>query len=167
MPTHQPSPHAPSHASLALRSTLHCLTGCAIGEVTGMALGTMLHWGNGSTVAVSTALAFLSGYALTMRPLLAAGIPWSRAAALALASDTLSIAIMEVVDNALMLVIPGAMNATIDTLLFWGSLLASLVLAGIAAYPANRWLVAHGRGHGSHGAHAISPHGPGHPPNTR
>jgi len=132
---------------LAFSATLHCLTGCAIGEVLGMVAGTQLGWGSGATVAVSVVLAFLFGYALTLRPLLRGGIPWAMALRLALAADTVSIAVMEIVDNAAMLLIPGAMDAPIWAPLFWGSLLASLVLAGIAAYPVNLWLIARGRGH--------------------
>ena len=157
--------HPPSHAShaartsdgrqgpgrstnlVALSATLHCLTGCSIGEILGMVLGTGLGWGNLHTVAVSIALAFAFGYAFTMRPLLGAGIPLRAALGTALAADTLSIAIMEIVDNGIMLVIPGAMEAPLASALFWSSLLASLALAGVAAYPVNRWLILRGCGH--------------------
>jgi hypothetical protein len=144
-PSSTPRPAAVSR--LAFSATLHCLTGCSIGEVLGMVTGTQLGWGTGATVAVSVVLAFLFGYALTLRPLLRGGIPWAMALRLALAADTVSIAVMEIVDNAAMLLIPGAMDAPIWAPLFWGSLLASLVLAGIAAYPVNLWLIARGRGH--------------------
>jgi Domain of unknown function (DUF4396) len=137
----------PSLSRLALTATVHCLTGCAIGEVLGMVIGSSLRWGNSGTIALSVVLAFCFGYALTMRPLLAAGLGARAAAGLAFASDTASIAIMELVDNGLMLVIPGAMDAGLDTRLFWGSLVLSLVIAGAAAFPVNRWLIARGRGH--------------------
>jgi len=143
----------PSRNRIALSATIHCLTGCAIGEVLGMVIGTAAGWPNGATVGLSIVLAFASGYALTMRSLLASGVPGARALRLALAADTISIAIMEVVDNALMLVIPGAMDAGIGSALFWGSLAISLGVAGMAAFPANRWLIGRGRGHALvHGA---------------
>lgn len=142
----------------AWSATLHCLTGCAIGEVAGMVIGTALGWGNGPTIGLAVVLAFLFGYALTMRPLLASGLPLKRAAALALASDTASIGVMEIVDNAIMLVIPNAMDAPLDSLLFWGSLALALALAAVAAFPVNRWLIARGRGHAV--VHAY--HQPGH-----
>ena len=146
---------------VALAATLHCLGGCAVGEVLGLALGTALGWGNGATIAVAVALAFVFGYLFTLGPLLRAGIPPRRAFALTLASDTLSIAIMELVDNAIMLAIPGAMDAGLTDPRFWLALTASLVLAGFAAFPANRWLIARGRGHAVvHAAHA------GHPPDS-
>jgi hypothetical protein len=132
---------------LAFSATVHCLTGCSIGEVLGMVIGTALSWGNWPTVALSVVLAFLFGYAFTLVPLLRASIAVNTALGLAFASDTLSITIMEIVDNAVMLVIPGAMEAGLGSPLFWGSLAVSLILAGIAAFPANRWLIARGRGH--------------------
>ena len=138
---------------LALSATVHCLTGCSIGEIAGMVLGTALGWTNLPTVALSIVLAFMFGYALTVRPLLAAGLGLRRALPLALASDTLSIAVMEVVDNGIMLAVPGAMDTPLDSARFWSSLLLSLVLAGIAAFPVNRWLIARGRGHAVVGAH--------------
>ena len=143
---------------LALTATTHCLTGCAIGEVLGMVLGTAFHWSNSATIVVSVVLAFLFGYGLTVRPLLASGLTTPVVLKLAFASDTASITIMEIVDNALMLLIPGAMNAPLDSARFWGSLAFSLLLAGIAAFPVNRWLIARGRGHAVVHAH----HGPGH-----
>jgi hypothetical protein len=133
--------------ALAARATLHCLSGCAIGEVLGMVIGTTLGWSNAATIALAVALAFAFGYALTMLPLLRAALPLRKALWLALLSDTVSITIMEIVDNAVMLVIPGAMDAPLDGLLFWASLAFSLVVAGLAAYPVNRWLIARGRGH--------------------
>jgi hypothetical protein len=132
---------------LAVSATVHCLTGCSIGEVLGMILGTTLRWGDVLTVAISIALAFVFGYTLTLRPLLRAKLPLVSALRLALASDTLSIAVMEIIDNAVMVLVPGAMDAPIHHPRFWGTLVFSLVVAGIAAYPVNRWLIARGRGH--------------------
>ncbi len=132
---------------LALSATVHCLTGCAIGEVLGMVIGVGWGWGNLATVALSVVLAFVFGYSFTLVPLLRAGMAFGAALGLALASDTVSIAIMEVVDNAVMLVIPGAMEAGLAQPLFWASLALSLVVAGVAAFPVNRWLIARGRGH--------------------
>ena len=137
----------PSLNWITLSATLHCLAGCAIGEVAGMVIGTYLGWGNLETILLAVALAFLSGYALTMMPLLRSGYGVKAATRLALAADTASIAVMEVVDNLLMWVIPGAMDAPLDSGLFWGSLAASLLVAGAAAFPLNRWLIARGRGH--------------------
>jgi len=131
----------------ALSATIHCLTGCAIGEVAGMVIGTALGWGNAATIAVAMGLAFATGYAFTIFPLLRAGLPVKRALGLALAADTMSVTIMEIVDNLIMLAIPGAMNARLSEALFWSSLVASLVIAGVAAYAANRWLIARGKGH--------------------
>ena len=133
--------------ALALSATLHCLTGCAIGEVLGMIIGTALDWSNFATIAISVALAFFFGYSLTMLPLLRSGLAFSAAVPLALASDTISIAVMEFVDNAIMVLIPGALGAGLGNLLFWGSLAAALLIAGAAAYPVNRWLLARGKGH--------------------
>ncbi len=148
---------------LALSATLHCLAGCSIGEVLGMAIGTALSWSNLPTIVLSVVLAFF-GYGMTLRPLRRAGVPLPSAWRLAIASDTLSITVMEIVDNAFMLAVPGAMDAELDDPLFWGSLLASLLVAGAAAYPVNRWLIARGRGHAlvaEHHDHASLPPGPG------
>ena len=144
---HDGRPHGGSLNRLALSATLHCLTGCSIGEIFGMVIGTALGWGVGATIGLAVALAFAFGYALTMLPLLRAGLTFRRAARLALAADTASITIMEIVDNAIMLIVPGAMTAGLDSGLFWGSLATALVLAAIAAYPINRWLLSRGRGH--------------------
>jgi len=142
-----PGGHGGSLNRLAWSATLHCLTGCAIGEILGMVVGTALGWGNLETIALAVVLAFFFGYALTIRPLLVSGMPLRQAAKLALAADTASITVMEVVDNAIMLLIPGAMYAPLDSLLFWGSLSVALALAAIAAFPVNRWLIARGKGH--------------------
>jgi Domain of unknown function (DUF4396) len=132
---------------MAVSATLHCLTGCAIGEVAGVAIGTALGLPDATTIALAIALAFLFGYGLTSLPLLRAGLALSAVVPIALASDTLSIAVMEIVDNAILLVIPGAMDAGLGTLLFWGSLSFALFVAGVIAVPVNRWLIARGRGH--------------------
>jgi hypothetical protein len=133
--------------AVALSATLHCLTGCAIGEVLGMIVGTALGFSEWGTVALAVALAFLFGYALTSLPLLRAGLALSAVIPIALASDTLSIAVMEVVDNAIMLAIPGAMEAGLTNELFWGSLAFALAVAGAVAFPVNRWLLQRGKGH--------------------
>jgi hypothetical protein len=150
--THDHSRHGQRKAAASLNrvafsATTHCLTGCAIGEVLGMVIGTALAWSNAATIALSVVLAFLFGYALTMIPLIRHGLAFGSVIGLALASDTVSIAIMEFVDNAIMLVIPGAMDAGLTSPLFWGSLAFSLVVAGAVAYPVNRWMIARGYGH--------------------
>jgi hypothetical protein len=133
--------------SLAISATLHCLTGCAIGEVSGMVIGTALGFSDWGTVALAVALAFLFGYALTSLPLLRAGLALAAVIPIALASDTVSIAVMEVIDNAIMVTVPGAMEAQLDSLLFWGTLSVALVIAGMVAVPFNRWLLKRGKGH--------------------
>ena len=136
-----------SLSRLAFTATLHCLTGCAIGEVLGMVIGTALGWSNLQTIGLAVILAFIFGYGLTMLPLLRSGMAFGAVLKLALAADTVSIAIMEIVDNLIMLLIPGAMHAGLGSLLFWGSLAGALVIAGAAAFPVNRWLISRGRGH--------------------
>ena len=131
----------------ALSATLHCLTGCAIGEVLGIVIGTALGWGDFATIALAIVLAFFFGYLLTMLPLLRSGLALGAALPLAFASDTLSITVMEIVDNLIILVIPGAMDAGLGSLLFWGSLAFALVIAGVAAFPVNRYLISRGKGH--------------------
>jgi Domain of unknown function (DUF4396) len=133
--------------SLALMATVHCLTGCAIGEVAGMAIGTAIGLSNLGTVVLAIVLAFLFGYGLTSLPLLRSGMALGAVIPIAFASDTLSIATMEVVDTLIVLTIPGAMDAGLDSLLFWGSLAFALVVAGLVALPVNRWLIARGKGH--------------------
>lgn len=132
---------------LAFSATLHCLSGCAVGEVLGLAIGTALGWATAPTIVLAVALAFLFGYAFTMFPLLRAGLAFGAVLKLALAADTISILIMEVIDNAIMLAIPGAMDAGLGSPLFWGSLAVALLIAGAFAFPVNRWLIARGKGH--------------------
>jgi hypothetical protein len=132
---------------VALSATLHCLTGCAIGEVVGMIVATALDLSNFASVALAIVLAFVFGYALTSLPLLRAGLALAAVVPIALASDTLSIATMEIVDNAIILVVPGAIDAELGDVLFWGSLSFALAIAGVFAFPVNRWLLARGKGH--------------------
>ena len=140
--------------AVALSATLHCLTGCAIGEIAGMVIGTAAGFSNLTTIVLSVVLAFVFGYALTSMPLLRAGLALAVVIPIALASDTLSIAVMEIVDNAIVVLVPGAMDAGLASLLFWGSLAFALAVAGVFAFPVNRWLIARGRGHAVvHGAH--------------
>lgn len=138
---------AASPNRVALSATLHCLTGCALGEVLGLVIATALGWGNLPSIALSIALAFVFGYSLTALPLLRSGLSLRRTAPLALASDTLSIGTMEIVDTLIVLIIPGAMAAGLEDPLFWGSLAFALLVAFWAAFPVNRWLIARGRGH--------------------
>jgi hypothetical protein len=139
----------------AVSATLHCLTGCAIGEVLGMVLATWWGWSDAPSIALAVVLAFFFGYGLTSLPLLRSGMALGAVIPIAFASDTLSIATMEVVDNLIMLTIPGAMEAGLDSLLFWGSLAFALVVAGLVALPVNRWLIGRGKGH----AVTHQPHG--------
>jgi hypothetical protein len=139
--------HPESLTRSAVRATAHCLTGCAIGEVLGMVIATTLEWGNAASIAISVLLAFFFGYLLTLGPILRAGVPFRRAAGLTVASDTISIATMEVVDNAFILIVPGALAAGLSDSLFWWSLLLSLAIAFVVAVPVNRSLIARGRGH--------------------
>jgi hypothetical protein len=133
--------------AMAVSATLHCLTGCAIGEIAGVAIGTAAGFSNEGTILLAVLLAFLFGYGLTSLPLLRAGLALSAVIPIALASDTLSIATMEVVDNLIILIVPGAMDAGLDELLFWGSLAFALVVAFLLTVPVNRWLLARGKGH--------------------
>jgi hypothetical protein len=148
---------------LAFSATAHCLTGCAIGEVLGLVIGTILGWGTVATIALAVVLAFFFGYLLTMLPLLRSGIALTAVLPIAFASDTLSITIMEIVDNLIILVIPGAMEAGLTSALFWGSLAFALAVAFVAAFPVNRWLISRGRGHAvvhqyHHGSHGGDGH---------
>jgi hypothetical protein len=143
---------------LAFSATAHCLTGCAIGEVLGLAIGTVLGWGNVATIVLAIVLAFFFGYSLTMLPLLQSGLSLATVLPLAFASDTLSITVMEIVDNLIIVLIPGAMDAGLTSALFWGSLAFALAVAFVAAFPVNRWLIARGKGHAvvheyHHGGH--------------
>jgi hypothetical protein len=139
--------HATSLNRVAFSATVHCLTGCAIGEVLGMVIGTALGWSDLATIALAVALAFFFGYLLTSLPLLRSGMALGAVIPIALASDTVSIAIMEIVDNAIMLLIPGAMEAGLGDIGFWAALAVALLIAGAVAYPFNRWLIARGKGH--------------------
>lgn len=165
--------HGHGTASLtrtALLATLHCLTGCAIGEVLGLVIASALGWGTAASIGLAVGLAFLFGYGLTLRPLIAGGLGLRRAIGIALAADTLSIAVMEAVDNGVVLAVPGAMEAGLGSLLFWGSLALALAVAFAAAFPVNRALIARGKGHAvahAHHGHAApepahAAHGEGH-----
>jgi Domain of unknown function (DUF4396) len=145
--------HGASINRLAFSATWHCLTGCAIGEVLGLAIGTALGWGNLETIVLAVVLAFFFGYSFTAVPLLRSGLAFGTAAGIAFAADTVSIVVMEIVDNAIVLLIPGAMEAGLDELLFWASLAFALAVAFVAAFPVNRWLIARGRGHAVAHAH--------------
>ncbi len=154
MPDAQGKPAGPSLNRLAASATIHCLAGCGTGEVLGVVIGSALGWDMVPTIALAVALAFLFGYAMTMIPLMRAGLGLRRSIRIGLAADTASITIMEIVDNVIILVIPGAMAAPLDSPLFWGSMALALVAAGLAAFPVNRWLIARGRGHAVvHDAH--------------
>lgn len=158
--TEHDSHHVGSTNAMAVSATLHCLTGCAIGEVLGLMIGTALGLGNLATIALAVALAFLFGYALSTLPLLRAGLGLGAALAVVLAADTLSIATMELVDNLVMAVIPGAMEAGLVNPVFWLSMMLALTVAFFAAWPVNRYLLARGRGHAlTHGFHGAEPHG--------
>lgn len=189
-PDHEPG-HAADHAAhdhhaghdhsghgsqslnqLSVSATIHCMTGCLIGDVTGMTIATALGWSNGASIALAVGLAFLFGYALTIRPVLRSGLPLAAAIPVALAADTLSITVMEVVDNAIMLLVPGAMDAGLTSPLFWGALTVALAVAFVVTVPVNRWLIARGKGHAVvhqfHGGDAHALHGaPEVPPAVR
>ncbi|MEV4141947.1 DUF4396 domain-containing protein [Dactylosporangium sp. NPDC049742] len=144
---HHPVSTATTTWAAAAQATLHCLTGCAIGEVLGMVLGTAFGLHNAATVALSVGLAFVFGYALTMRGVLRAGVGVRTALKVALAADTVSIAVMEVLDNAIMVTVPGAMDAGLTAWLFWASLAFSLAVAFVLTTPVNRWMISRGKGH--------------------
>ena len=143
---------------LAVSATLHCLTGCAIGEVLGMIIGTALGWTDLQTVALAVGLAFLFGYAFTIGPVMRSGLALRAAIPVALAADTISITVMEIVDNAILLLVPGAMEAHLDSWLFWGALAFAFAVAFVVTLPVNRWLISRGKGHAV--VHAY--HGRGH-----
>jgi len=150
---HHSAPTGPALNRLAVSATLHCLTGCAIGEVLGLVLGTWWGWSEAATIALAVALAFLFGYALTTWPVLRSGLSFRSAVKIALAADTLSILVMEIVDNAIILAIPGAMDAGLTSWLFWGSLAVALAIAFVVTVPVNRALIARGKGHAVVHAH--------------
>lgn len=151
----------PALTALAVTATLHCLTGCAIGEVLGMVIGTALGFSDPQTIALAVGLAFLFGYTLTSIPLLRSGMVLSAVVPIALAADTLSITVMEIVDNAIMIVVPGAMESGLGDVLFWGALSFALAIAFVLTVPVNRWLLARGRGHAV--VHETGVHGGPHP----
>ncbi len=142
--------HAATPESLnrtAFQATVHCLTGCGIGEVLGLVIATALGWNDLASILLAVVLAFVFGYGLTIRPLLTGGLSLRQAARVALAADTVSIAVMEIVDNAVVLAVPGAMAAGLTDVLFWASLAFALAVAFVVALPVNRWLIARGLGH--------------------
>jgi hypothetical protein len=148
---HGPVPESPEAGRqltrLAVSATLHCLTGCAIGEVLGMVIGTALGWSDTATIVLAIVLAFVFGYSLTIAPVLRSGLPLGAAIGVAFAADTLSITVMEIVDNAIVLLIPGAMEAGLTSWLFWGSLAVALAIAFVVTVPVNRLLISRGKGH--------------------
>jgi hypothetical protein len=144
---HAPRPTGSALTRLAISATLHCLTGCAIGEVLGMVIGTALGWGDLETVVLAVLLAFVFGYSFTIAPVMRSGLPLRTAVPVALAADTVSIAVMEVMDNLVVLLVPGAMDAHLDSWLFWLSLGLSLVVAFAVTVPVNRALIGRGKGH--------------------
>jgi hypothetical protein len=146
-PVRVPADAAPGLTRMAVTATAHCLTGCAIGEVLGMVIGTAAGLSDPATILLSIVLAFLFGYGLTIRAVVNVGLALSAALPIAFASDTISITVMEIIDNLIIVVIPGAMDAGLDTALFWGSLLVSLAIAFVVTVPVNRWLISRGKGH--------------------
>ncbi|MER6595606.1 DUF4396 domain-containing protein [Micromonospora purpureochromogenes] len=146
-PPASPGTAAATSWTTAAQATLHCLTGCAIGEVLGMVIGTALGWSALPTVVLAVALAFVFGYALTMRGVLRAGVDGRTALKVALAADTVSIAVMEILDNAVMLAVPDAMEAGLTSWVFWASLAFALLVAFLLTTPVNRWLISRGKGH--------------------
>ncbi|MBB5138548.1 multisubunit Na+/H+ antiporter MnhG subunit [Thermocatellispora tengchongensis] len=139
--------HGKATWRMAASATLHCLTGCAIGEVLGLVIATALGWGDVPSIALAVVLAFFFGYLLTLMPLRRAGVGWGSAIKLALAADTVSILVMEIVDNGVMLAVPGAMDAALTSVLFWGALAFSLAVAFVVTTPVNKWIIGKGRGH--------------------
>jgi hypothetical protein len=139
--------HSPATWGMAAKATLHCLTGCAFGEVLGMVIGTALGWSTVPTMALAIILAFFFGYSMTFWAVTRAGLTFTAAVSVALAADTVSIIIMEAVDNAALLVIPGAMEAHLTDGLFWGALAAAFAIAFLVTTPVNHWLIGRGKGH--------------------
>ncbi|MGW6224418.1 DUF4396 domain-containing protein [Streptomyces olivaceus] len=150
--THTPA-HAPAPWSTAARATLHCLTGCAVGEILGMVVGTALAWGNAPTMVLAIALAFVFGYSFTLFGVVRAGLDLTSALKVALAADTVSIAVMELVDNGIVALTPGAMDAQLSDGLFWGTLLGGLAVAFVLTTPVNKWMIGRGKGHAVAHAH--------------
>ncbi|KOV96968.1 membrane protein [Streptomyces sp. NRRL B-1140] len=152
---HEPEkqPHAPASWGTAVKATLHCLTGCAIGEILGMVIGTALGWGNVPTMVSAIGLAFLFGYSFTLFAVLRAGLGLRAAIRVALAADTVSIAVMELVDNAIIALTPGAVDAHLSEGLFWAALLGGFAVAFLITTPVNRWMIGRGRGHAVVHAH--------------
>ncbi|MFE9817985.1 DUF4396 domain-containing protein [Streptomyces sp. NBC_00236] len=152
-PEHSGHTHHSGHRSggaswaMAARATLHCLTGCAIGEILGMVIGTALGWGNMPTMALAIVLAFFFGYTLTLRSVLSSGVDFRTAFRIALAADTISIAVMELIDNGVIVLWPGAMDAMLSDVLFWGALAISLAVAFVVTTPVNKWMIGRGKGH--------------------
>ncbi|KAA6222388.1 DUF4396 domain-containing protein [Streptomyces albofaciens JCM 4342] len=144
---HEHGGHAASGWGAAARATLHCLTGCALGEILGMVVGTALSWHNAPTMVLAVVLAFVFGYALTLRGVLGSGLGLRTAVRVALAADTLSIAVMELIDNGVIALVPGALDAALSDALFWWTLALSLVLAFVVTTPVNRWMISRGKGH--------------------
>ncbi|MET9253128.1 DUF4396 domain-containing protein [Streptomyces sp. NPDC048182] len=139
--------HGPASWGMAARATLHCLTGCAVGEILGMVIGTALAWGNAPTMVLAIALAFLFGYSFTLYGVLRAGLDLRSAVKVALAADTVSIAVMELVDNGIIALVPGAMDAHLSETLFWTTLAGSLAVAFVLTTPVNKWMIGRGKGH--------------------
>lgn len=137
----------------AVKATLHCLTGCAVGEIVGMVIGTALLWGNVPTMALAIALSFLFGYSFTLFAVRRAGLDLRSAVRVALAADTVSIAVMELVDNGIIALVPGAMNAHLDDGLFWSTLLGGFAVALLITTPVNKWMIGRGKGHAVAHAH--------------
>ncbi|MCM8549146.1 DUF4396 domain-containing protein [Streptomyces sp. STCH 565 A] len=150
--THTPA-HAPAPWSTAARATLHCLTGCAVGEILGMVVGTALAWGNAPTMVLAIALAFVFGYSFTLFGMVRAGLDLTSALKVALAADTVSIAVMELVDNGIVALTPGAMDAQLSDGLFWSTLLGGLAVALVLTTPVNKWMIGRGKGHAVAHAH--------------
>ncbi|CAL9367212.1 hypothetical protein SUDANB1_00786 [Streptomyces sp. enrichment culture] len=152
---HEPGKHAHGAASwgTAVKATLHCLTGCAIGEILGMVIGTSLGWANVPTMVLAIGLAFLFGYSFTLFAVLRSGIGLKTAIRIALAADTVSIAVMELVDNAIIALTPGAMDAHLSDGLFWSALLGGFAVAFLITTPVNKWMIGRGRGHAVVHAH--------------
>ncbi|WP_425276421.1 DUF4396 domain-containing protein [Streptomyces swartbergensis] len=150
---HEARPRGTATWGTAVKATLHCLTGCAIGEILGMVIGTALGWGNVPTMALAIGLAFLFGYSFTLFAVLRAGLGLGAAIRVALAADTISITVMEVVDNAIIALTPGAMDAHLTDGLFWSALLGGFAVAFVITTPVNKWMIGRGKGHAVVHAH--------------